>query len=286
MKKGILFFLAILGMHCTLLAQETIVYDFEDGQMPEGFTLINMDMLIPFNETDASFIDSAWIVIESGLLESYAALSLSWYVDDAGPADDWMILPKHELGDGAILSWVAQSTTSSGNFPDSYQVLLNTGEPTFDDFAENGVVLISFEPEEYETAQNRSVDLSEYAGQSVHIAFRNITPSGDALLIDDITISGVASSTVEIDQESFQLAVAPNPVKGNSSLLNYTLENSSTVNIQLRHIDGQLIAQYPQGKQAIGTHQFEVPVAGLSAGIYILAVQNSHKMATTRLVVK
>jgi hypothetical protein len=286
MKKGILFFLAILGISCTLRAQETIVYDFEDGQMPEGFTLINMDMLIPFNETDASFIDSAWIVIESGLLESYAALSLSWYVDDAGPADDWMILPKHELGDGAMLSWVAQSTTSSGNFPDSYQVLINTGEPTFDDFAENGEVLISIEPEEYETAQNRSIDLSAYAGQSVHIAFRNITPSGDALLIDDITISNVASSTVEIDQESFQLSVAPNPVKGQLSLLNYKLENSSEVNIQLRHIDGQLIAQYPQGKKMAGAHQFEVPVAGLSAGMYILAIQSGQKMATTRLVVK
>ena len=237
MKKGLLFFLAILGMHYVLLAQQTIIYDFEDGQIPEEFTLINMDGLIPNEPDDAVFADSAWIVIQSGLLESFAALSLSWYINDAGPADDWMILPKYELGDEAELSWTAQSTTSSGNFPDSYQVLINSGEPTFDDFAENGAVLLSVEPEEYETAQNRSLDLSEYAGQSVHIAFRNITPSGDALLIDDIRLTNViVTSTIDIDQERFELSLIPNPTGIGSSVLQYNLLNHSEVIIKIRQI--------------------------------------------------
>ena len=54
-------------------AQETIVYDFEDGVMPESFTLINRDMLVPNQPDDAGFADTAWMVIESGLLESFAA---------------------------------------------------------------------------------------------------------------------------------------------------------------------------------------------------------------------
>ena len=110
---------AVMLATLSATAQETIVYDFEDGVMPESFTLINRDMLVPNQPEDAGFADTAWMVIESGLLESFAALSISWYVNDAGPADDWMILPKISVTENSMLSWTAISTTSSGNFPES-----------------------------------------------------------------------------------------------------------------------------------------------------------------------
>ena len=122
-----LVWVAVLLATVSASAQETIIYDFEDGEMPEEFTLINRDMLVPNEPDDAGFADTAWMVIESGLLESFAALSISWYVNDDGPADDWMILPKITVTDNSMLSWTAISTTSSGDFPDSYQVLINAG---------------------------------------------------------------------------------------------------------------------------------------------------------------
>jgi hypothetical protein len=287
MKKCLLLSLALVLLGTYSFAQETIVYDFEDGQMPAEFTLINQDGLMPNQPDDIGFLDTAWMVIESGLLESFAALSISWYVDDAGPADDWMILPKFELGAGASLSWTAQSTTSSGNFPDSYQVLINTGEPTYDDFGNNGQIIAEYAPEEFETAQSRSVDLSDYAGQAVHIAFRNITPSGDALLIDDITLTEViTTSTVEVDQQAFDIAIAPNPAVAGSTLLSYTLENSSQVVIKVSSIDGKMIAQYPQGKLPAGQHQLWVPTDALTAGTYLVSIQDERKIGTIKLNVQ
>lgn len=267
-------------------AQETIVYDFEDGLMPESFTLINRDMLVPNSPEDAGFADTAWMVIESGLLESFAALSLSWYVDDAGPADDWMILPKITVAEGSTLSWTAISTTSSGNFPDSYQVLINAGEPTFESFEANGAILLTVDPEESESPQMRDVSLADYAGQDVHIAFRNITPSGDALLIDDITITeGILSSTPALAPDHFQLQVQPNPVQG-QAIIKYTLEHSSPAQLIVRNINGQQVMQANLGQQGAGQQQVHWDTAGLAAGLYTITVQTAEAVGTIKAIVR
>lgn len=269
------------------LAQETITYDFEDGQMPEGFTLINRDMLEPANEEDAVFADSAWIVIESGLLESFAALSLSWYVDDAGPADDWMILPKITVTENSMLSWRAISTTSSGDFPDSYQVLVNTEAPTFESFEENGAILATFDPEEWETPQMREGSLEDFAGQSIYIAFRNITVSGDALLIDDITVTdAVITHTAEVDNAAFEFNLAPNPADATGANLQYTLETAAEVAITVRDLSGRTVQDKRQGRQAAGRHNITLDTSALPAGVYTVSVRTAAKVGTTKLVVR
>ncbi len=269
------------------LAQETITYDFEDGQMPEGFTLINRDMLEPANEEDAVFADSAWIVIESGLLESFAALSLSWYVGDAGPADDWMILPKITVTENSMLSWRAISTTFSGDFPDSYQVLVNTDAPTFESFEENGAILATFDPEEWETPQMREGSLEDFAGQSIYIAFRNITVSGDALLIDDITVTdAVITSTAEVDNSAFEFNLAPNPADATGANLQYTLEEAAEVAINVRDLSGRTVQDMRQGRQAAGQHNTTLDTSALPAGVYTVSVRTAAKVGTTKLVVR
>lgn len=268
-------------------AQETIVWDFEDGVMPESFTLINNDMLVPNQPDDAGFADTAWMVIESGLLESFAAISISWYVDDAGPADDWMILPKIAVTENSMLSWTAISTTSSGNFPDSYQVLINGEEPTFDSFEANGAILASYDPEEWETPQMREVSLADYAGQSVHIAFRNITPSGDALLIDDITITeGEISSVAAIDNAAFEFNLAPNPAADAGTVLQYTLEQAADVAITVRDISGRRVQELRQGRLPAGRQQVQLQTGALPAGVYAVSVHTAAKTGTTKLIVR
>ncbi|NBC08177.1 MAG: T9SS type A sorting domain-containing protein [Bacteroidetes bacterium] len=278
---------AVLLATASASAQQTIVYDFEDGVMPEEFTLINRDMLVPNQPEDAGFADTAWMVIESNLLESFAALSISWYVDDEGPADDWMILPKITVSDNSMLSWTAISTTSSGDFPDSYQVLINAGEPTFESFEANGAILVSYDPEEWETPQMREVSLADYAGQSVHIAFRNITPSGDALLIDDIAITeGMLSNTVAVDNASFEFKLAPNPATDDGTDLEFTLEQASDVVIAIQDMSGRRVQELRQGRLPAGQHQATLPTAELPAGVYTVSVRSANTMGTTKLIVR
>ena len=113
MTKIVQLALALLLCAVFAQAQQTITYDFEDGLMPSDFTLFNVDMLTPADEGDIEWKDTAWIVIPSNTFEGFAALSISWYEDEngneVGPADDWMILPKFELGAGAELALAASA---------------------------------------------------------------------------------------------------------------------------------------------------------------------------------
>lgn len=286
MRRMIQLTLALLLYTAAIQAQETVVYDFETGIMPPEFTLINQDMLPPNNPEDAVFADSAWIVFNSGLLESWAALSLSWYVNDAGPADDWMILPKIDLGSAPMLSWRAISTTSSGDFPDSYQVLINTEEPTFESFESNGAILLTVDPEEFAEPQNRSIDLADYAGQSVHIAFRNITPSGDALLVDDITLEDGALTGIRqvLDPSSLDFRLSPNPSAGPLQV-SFRLQRSQRVVLLLRNALGQTVNQQDLGLIAQGAHQLSFPMGQLPSGNYWLSLQTDEGVATQPLLI-
>lgn len=287
MKRFVPFTIAILLLTgLSTNAQETILYDFEEGVMPEGFTLINRDMLVPNQPSDSSYADTAWIVEDSDLLGSFAAVSVSWYVDDEGPADDWMILPKVEVSESSVLSWTAISATSSGDFPDSYQVLVNTGQPTFESFQEEGAILLSVNPEEWQEPQDREVDLSEYAGQSVHLAFRNVTGSGTALIIDDIAVSNATlSSRSRMDNDAFGFELMPNPADAAGSQLRFELEKASPVQLQLRDLAGRLVHSQNLGYRSSGAHQVLLNVQDLASGTYLLSLQTAGKIGTTKLII-
>lgn len=106
---------------------DTLLFeDFEDlSLIPSDWVLVNVDGKTPDNPNYASMADSAWIVTYSGSFESKVALGISFYLPEAG-ADDWMILPKVSLGDNPLLAWDALSLTTSGNYPDSYQIYIST----------------------------------------------------------------------------------------------------------------------------------------------------------------
>jgi hypothetical protein len=166
--------------------------DFESATtIPATFTLVNGDGNTPAS-APASLQDSAFIVRYRTEFESHVAYGVSYYDPDAG-ADDWLILPKLALTSNPVLSWKALSLTSSGNYPDTYQVLVSTTDADTSSFTS------IFEVEEEVSleaggpgVQKRMISLSAegYADQEVFIAFRLMTPSpgGDRLAIDDIKV--------------------------------------------------------------------------------------------------
>lgn len=181
-----------------LLSGDSVLFeDFEERNvMPHDWVLVNVDQNIPDNPNYASLADSAWIVDYSTTFEGNVALGLSFYLPEAA-ADDWMILPIVSLTDDPILSWDAMSLTTSGNYPDSYQIFVSTTTQTVDGCLANGVfyrVVGESWSENADTPgegiKHRQISLSTYANQDVFIAFRLMTPfpGGDRLAIDNILI--------------------------------------------------------------------------------------------------
>ena len=292
MKKVVRLTLALMLCWASVQAQETITYDFEDGLMPTDFTLFNVDMLTPADEGDIGWRDTAWIVTSSNQFEGFAALSISWYEDEngteVGPADDWMILPKMVLGTGAELSFQARSATSSGSFPDDYQVLVNTGEATVESFENDGEILWAEEGVAHDLFQGRTLGLSAYAGQAVHIAFRNVTNTdGYGLWIDNISVSNVITSPVRgVDKQTFEMRLAPNPAGRDGSRLSYTLEEGSEVELLVQDMAGRTLLKLPQGRRLAGRHTALIDITQLAGGTYIVSVRTDKKIGTAKMFVR
>jgi len=173
---------------------------FDDiNTIPESWVLVNGDggTVASSNPDFQPLNDSAWIVWNSSVFESKIAIGTSWYNEEVD-ADDWMILPGLQVTESTILTWDAVSLTSSGDYPDDYQVFVSTTTQDKEGCLENAP-LLTIDDEAVgadvggEGIQHHEIDLSEYAGQTIYIGFRLMTPypGGDRLGIDNIKVTAL-----------------------------------------------------------------------------------------------
>ncbi len=267
------FTLLLLFFSLSTFAQNSYEQDFEMG-MPEDILLLNVDGLTPNLAEDITFKEWAWQVNYSDLFNSNAAMSISWYENNEGPADDWMILPKMHLSSSTKMGWEAISTTF-GDFPDSYEVLFSEEIPTLENVKNIDLqLLLRVESEQFEAPVEHVLLLPELEDKTGHIIFRNITSSGDALQIDNINITGIELLTniQQVKPQTFNLQLLPNPSNAHSTL-QYTLSKPSTVSISLQNTAGQIVRQFQARRQNTGVHKFILEGEELPKGVYFLQLQ-------------
>ncbi|ESU24819.1 hypothetical protein FEDK69T_03720 [Flavobacterium enshiense DK69] len=194
MKKTLLsLMLVYLGASNCVEAQ--VFSENWDGIGPgiSGWTLYNQDNLAP--NSQVSFVNAAWVPY-SEEFDNKVAISTSYYTP-AGTANDWLVSPSIVLPAGANkLYWDARAYDPS--FKDSYKVYISTSGNALANFTTelfsqgNGTTPSSGENT---TWTRRSVDLSAYAGQTVHLAFRNFSNDMFLLSLDNISVVNSASCT-------------------------------------------------------------------------------------------
>jgi len=204
--------------------------DFEESLLiPSDMQLINKDGGTPATslETYQNLADSAFIVrLNEDDFVSNIALGTSWYDETTG-ADDWLILPKIQLDDNALLTWDAMSLTTSGDYRDDYEIYVSTTTATVEAFMMNDPVYSVIEEEASETADNpgdgvqtRSVNLADsgYVNVDAYIAFRLMTPYnyGDRLGLDNIMLT-TADETAPVVSNDAQTVIIGDDVQVQSS---------------------------------------------------------------------
>ncbi len=272
----------------TVLSAQNYAEDFESGVIPETFTLINQDGLTPALPEEVSWADTAWIASQSANFDGFAALSISWYEDEGGnevgPCMDWLILPQLTIEEGAVFQFDAKSATTSGDYPDDYWVLINTGDPTAESFESDGAVLLMVADEVSDDFRNVSIDLTDYAGETVYLAILNVTnTNGYGLWVDNLYV-GTPNSTREVNRFVSQMDVFPNPAASVTEL-SYELVEKANVSIVIRDLQGKVISKWDRGVQPVGQYRFDVPVGQLAAGIYNLTLYAGNQIMTKRVKV-
>jgi hypothetical protein len=219
----------------------TIVFqeDFESGS--SNWTSLDVDGLTPNPNTGLSagwqervdYYDSTNTVM----------VSQSWYTTP-GTSDDWLISPSVTLGSNPCLSWSAYSKDLY--YKEAYEVRISTTTPdTAGFFAQP--VLLTIE-EESESPTTRSLSLAGYAGQTVFIAFRQVSTDKFILALDDVIISNVNNIDIGVtalrvpvsnpgDTLDFEFLVAnygSDTIR--SFLLSYSIEGAAADTMQFAGI--------------------------------------------------
>ena len=174
MKK--LYFLMVLFVLISLRIQGQVVFSesFDDDAFPSGWTAI-----------DADGDNHNWVLESFNPHSGTGHFASASYDNAILFPDNWLISPLIELPAGAELSFwvVAQDSDWVG---EHWGVYISTEEEiSISDFVSLYQAVSA--PSTYEQV---TIDLSDYAGQSVRIAFRHYNCSDQFWLnIDDVTIS-------------------------------------------------------------------------------------------------
>jgi type IX secretion system substrate protein len=303
--KSKIFTLTMLFAFVASMNAQTVIFeeDFESSALiPDTFTLIENDGFTP-NDGDEMWTDSAWTVVTSSRPElegTQVAAALSYYTDmgDA-TADDWMILPAINLGSASTLSWDAMSLTSSGNYPDDYQVIIAEVEmgtvPTVDYMFTNGTILLDQDAEWTSAGvsnpgdgiHHHEIDLADYADQEVWIAFRQNTGNGGGYLIsiDNIKIVDGSGTGVESLENSLSMNIYPNPA---SEVVNikFSAEEITMASLSVYDITGRMVKEMNLENLAFGINNIELDVTTIQTGTYIVTLNLNSKVYTHKLMIQ
>jgi hypothetical protein len=285
---------------CSLQGQVLFSENFDAG-WPSGFLLYNEDGLTPDDPDLIGLADSAWSIryIAQNAWNSDAAFSVSWYEDDQGPSDDWMVLPSVDVLENTVLFWTAQAITSSGDFRDRYQVAISTDGPDIEDFEQNPLLFDTGEIGEADSLRFRSVNLADagYMNQTVYIAFRNFTApydpgqptgpgnGGNELMIDDIRIENNPSNVKVVSNDHFRLNVSPNPATDHFQV-NFNLSQRESVQLSLLDQMGKEVMAVSRQDLMSGQQQVQFPVSQVPNGVYILQIRTADKISAQKVLIQ
>lgn len=226
--------LLVIIISSGLYSQDTLFYtDFQDG------TLGGMESV----DNDGLLLDEEFMGFDPGYMatpisgpNSIEAVAVSSFQNGA-TADNWLISPQIQINQlSTTLSWFARSLSGDVARAETYKVMLST---TSDDLGDFTAQLTRINGESSQTTQH-SYDLSAYVGQSVYIAFNQITTSGYALALDDILItepsSPSAARLLRINGDRYQNVTQP--------LLFIEMMNTGSVPITELTVEGNINGQF------------------------------------------
>ena len=198
--------------------------------------------------------------------------SASWNNGHVLSPDNWMILPAMELpaDQNLILSWYEKGIDEE-YFAERYSVYISTTGREVSDFT-TATVSYTANPRWV----GRNIDLAQYAGQTIYVAFRHhdITDMY-YLAIDDIRVS---TERVGIDEvASSRVALYPNPATSVVTLDG--LVNGAQVNIV--DLNGRTVRAFTAKGSTV-----TIDVADMAKGAYFVRVCSAENTSVNKLIVK
>jgi hypothetical protein len=273
MKKGYLFLIIFLSVQ----VRGQFFEGFENGVSPPAGWVIadngvgignswrdNIPVWPAYEGTRCAFIDREWIGI-------------------GNTSEDLLITPAITVGTNASLNFTSTQTIT-GDVGTLYQIRISTSSQT----DQSSFTLLASYTEQtinsgidYET---KYISLNDFNGQTVYIAFVRIFTQptlatlGDRWLLDNVTVSGVLSSS-DFNSKN-ELKIASNPV---DAFVNLSIPSGIMIqSIAIYNPLGQLVKTLTADEIS---SSLAIDVTALKTGTYLMEI-NSNQGKTTKKFIK
>jgi hypothetical protein len=165
------------------------------GQLPAGWVQYNLDNKTP--TSSRSFMtNKAWVVRSTTAAPANKwATSCSWYAPP-GIANDWMVTPSIAIPSTGTVVLQFDVKANDASYPDGYEIYVSTTGTAVADFGTSPI--FSEASADASAFQNKTVDLTSYAGQNIYIAFRNNSNDMDLLFVDNIVVKTLSPNDAKL----------------------------------------------------------------------------------------
>lgn len=261
-----LLFVASIGYSQTVIWED----DFNDEDVSD-WTLYDED-------GDAFNWDVYQITNQGGgTVTPISLISRSWIENPLMP-DNWAVSPAIDLtgedGSNTItLSWLRQVNS---DFPaETYTVYVSDSDDIT--VMENATVTLTesflVPSPETDTPKTITLDISQFAGQTIHLAFRHYDSfDADYLSIDDVTV------TAEPNASNDQFASHNFKFYNTSEVLNLSA-STNIDSVEIFNALGQKV-----GTHKLGSMNSEINISNLASGLFIAKVSIGNSSETFKFV--
>lgn len=130
-----------------------------------------------------------------------------------------------------------------------------------------------------------SVSLAQYAGKKIFIAFLHDTDDDNLLSIDDIVVTGNGTVEVKEAPAKANVAIFPNPTKGNS-ILQFDVIKPGAVSVEVYDLMGRLVEKRYLGNFLNGNHNYNLSISDYSSGTYYIKLNTATYSQILKLAVQ
>jgi len=238
------------------------------------------------NDTTGCIFSSSWFTAPAQCLNYLVTPPV--YIADANAVLHWRAAPRQTP---LYLDGYKIIVSTTDNFEYSYMDTIYTAAEYVSGQASNGgnFSLYTFSPGfihgedstyiEYDGDSARfvgllrpfSVSLSQFAGQTIYIAFYHDAFDDNLIAVDDILVTGTIPVGIAESHAESNVSVLPNPVS-DKLVIKYNLPVSSQVISRVSDMNGRVVKEIPGGFQIKGSQEISISVADLAPGNYDLSI--------------
>jgi hypothetical protein len=168
------------------LGAAPLAWDFEDGVVPEEFTVRSEDSYTLADGAKEGFGETGVCILDIEKHQYYGEhmLGMTCWFTEAGYADRWVVLPQvHVDSEDSYFVWNVGSLDA--NYDEKYSIEVSAGS----DYWTNYDKAVTIAQENY-VRKNRGISLASYYGKDVYIALHLTTYDGYAIAFDNLGLYG------------------------------------------------------------------------------------------------